>query len=61
MYRRKRHLQQYIHCVKHSIIPYILIVGGTILIISLLPVWMWIVLIGLLLIGCGIYILNCWR
>lgn len=61
MYRRRRQFKHYLHCIKHSIIPYILIVGGTILIISLLPVWIWIVVIGLLLIGCGIYILNSWR
>ncbi len=62
MYRRHhRYYKHYIRYIKEKAIPFILIAGGIFLLLIFTPVWMWVVMLGALLIYCGLYILKKWR
>ncbi len=44
-----------------KLIAYILIVGGALLVLIYIPIWAWMALFGVFLVGLGILILLGWR
>ena len=47
--------------VINQVIAAIMIIGGLILIIAFTPLWIWLILIGTVLVVLGILILFAWR
>lgn len=47
--------------VINQVIAAIMIVGGLILILAFTPLWIWLILIGTILVVLGILILFAWR
>jgi|GEM_PF-1766253 len=47
--------------VINQVIAAIMIIGGLILIIAFTPLWIWLILIGTILIVLGVLILFAWR
>jgi len=57
----KKHHHFHHHHYIRTIIPFILIAGGVLLLIAYIPMWLWVVALGILSICCGIFILRKWR
>jgi len=47
--------------VINQVIAAIMIIGGLILIIAFTPLWIWLIVIGMILVVLGILILFAWR
>ena len=47
--------------VINQVIAAIMIIGGLILIVAFTPLWIWLILIGTVLVVLGILILFAWR
>lgn len=46
------------NCLLKRVIGFFLIVVGVIMLICFMPYWMWLSLLGLVLIGAGCYVLT---